>query len=340
VANFYSDTQTLPTRAMREAVLAADVGDEQANADPTTNALCARVAELLGQEAAVFMPSGTMCNEIAIAVHCRPGDEIICARQSHIIGFEGGGPAALAGAMTSPIDTADGTFTDEQVRAAIRPESRYFPRTRLVSVEQTVNIAGGVVWPVDRLRAVAEVAKNAGLASHMDGARLLNAVVASGVPASEFAGPFDSVWIDFTKGLGAPIGAVLAGSDAFIAEAWRFKQRWGGAMRQSGIAAAMCLYALDHHVARLDEDHALARSVAERLEALPGLTSVTRPETNIVFFDIAEGGPSADELGADLAEEGIKVCPFGGQRVRIVTHLDVGHDDGERLVAALARRFC
>lgn len=335
MANFYSDTQTRPTMAMRETVLAAEVGDEQSGNDPTTNRLCERVAALLGKEAAVFLPSGTMCNEIAIAIHCRPGDEIICARQSHIIGFEGGGPAALAGAMVNPIDTPDGTFTDTEVRASIRPDSRYFPRSRLLSVEQTVNLSGGVVWPRDRLEAVAEAARTRGLATHMDGARLMNAVVASGVPADAFARPFDTAWIDFTKGLGAPIGAVLAGSKAFIADAWRLKQRWGGAMRQSGIAAAMCLHALDHHIDRLADDHALAEQIAGRLQGVAGIAKVWPAATNILLFEIAESGPTAEALGQAVAKHEVRICPMGERLVRLVTHLDVGRDDADRLIEAL-----
>ena len=334
--NFYSDTQTVPSRTMREAILDVAVGDEQSDADPTTNQLCERVAKLLGKERAVFLPSGTMCNEIAIHLHCQPGDEVICARHSHIVGFEGGGPAALSGVMMHPLDGTDGTFSAEQVRNAIRPESRYFPRSKLVSVEQTLNMAGGRVWPLDSLRAIADIAKNAGLATHMDGARLLNAAVASGVPAAEHAAGYDSVWIDFTKGLGCPIGAVLAGTDTFVAEAWRIKQRWGGAMRQSGIAAAMCLYALDHNVERLADDHTLAAELANRISDIPGVQNVITPDTNIVIFDLAPNAPPAEDLGARTLAAGVRICPIGERRVRIVTHHDVNAASGDALVAALA----
>lgn len=337
--NFYSDTQTRPTRAMRQAVLEAETGDEQMGEDPTTNALCARVAELLGKAAAVFLPSGTMCNEIAIAVHCRPGDEVICARNAHVIVAEGGGPAALSGVMMHPLDDARGILHPSSVRNALRAGGRYAPRSRLVCVEQTVNLEGGVVWPLEALRAVAAVASEAGLASHIDGARLMNAVVASGVPAAEMAQGYDSVWIDFTKGLGAPIGAVLAGSEAFIAEAWRFKQRWGGALRQSGIAAAMCLYALDHHVERLAGDHALAASLAGRIAALPGVARVLPAETNIVIFDLADTAPDAATLCQLLRDDGVRVSQFGPRRVRVVTHLDVDAAAGDALIAALERRL-
>ena len=203
--DFYSDTKTKPTDAMRRAVLDAVVGDEQKGEDPTTEELCRRVAELLGKEAAVFLPSGTMCNEIALQVHLRPGEELICERSSHIVNFEGGAPAAYAGAMVQALDGEHGTLHPEQVAAAIRAPSRYAPVSRLLCVEQTANMAGGAVWPLDRLRATTDVARDAGLLTHMDGARLMNAVVQSGVAAHEWGSCVDSVWIDFTKGLGAPI---------------------------------------------------------------------------------------------------------------------------------------
>ena len=239
--DFYSDTKTKPTRGMLESVLAAEFGDEQKNEDPTTMELCRRVAEILGKEAAVFLPSGTMCNEIAIQVHTKPGDEVICERSCHLINFETGGPAAISGVMTFPIDGAFGIYEPDQLREAIRPPSRYAPESRLVAVEQTANMGGGTVWPLEKLNAVAEVAKEAGLATHMDGARLLNAAVKSGIDAKQFTAGYDSCWLDFSKGLGAPVGAVLAGSEGFIQQAWRVKQRIGGALRQSGVLAAMVL---------------------------------------------------------------------------------------------------
>ena len=237
--NLYSDTQTQPTEGMRAAIAAAEVGDEQRKLDPTVNALQERVAELLGQEAALFLPTGTMCNEIAFRLHIRAaGDEILCDRLAHPIIAEAGGPAALAGAMLNPIDGDGGVFTGTQLEAALRPDSRYMPRSRLVSVEQTTNISGGRVWPLETMLGVLEKAREHGLRTHLDGARLLNAVVASGVPAGDWAGGFDTAWIDFSKGLGAPVGAVLAGSEELIEEAWRWKQMTGGAMRQAGIVAA------------------------------------------------------------------------------------------------------
>jgi len=334
--DFYSDTKTKPTPQMRQAVLDCLVGDEQKDEDPTTNALCARVADLLGKEAAVFLPTGTMCNEIAIKVQTRPGDEVICDQSCHVINFETGGPAALSGVMIRALDGKHGLFTAEQVEQAIRPSSRYAPRSALLCAEQTANMGGGAIWPVDQLTSAAQVAKTAGLATHLDGARLLNAVVKTGVPAAAYAHAFDSVWIDFTKGLGAPAGAVLAGSEAFIAQAWRIKQQIGGAMRQSGILAAMCLHALDHHVDRLAEDHDLARHLGNRVADMDLVAAVLPVETNIVIFDLAEAAPTADEVVARLADHNISVGAFGERRLRIVTHLDVGPAAGEDLIACLA----
>ncbi len=337
--DLYSDTQTRPTAAMRAAIAAAEVGDEQKFQDPTINRLRERVCALLGKEDAVFLPSGTMANEIAIAVHCRPGDEVLAEKSSHIIHFEGGGPAALAGVMIRAIDGgagAPGTFEATDVAAAARPDNRYFPRTRLVCVEQTANLAGGRVWPVDRLQAVAAAARERGLATHMDGARLMNAVVASGVSADRHAAGFDSVWIDFSKGLGCPFGAMLAGSRDFIAEAWRLKQRWGGAMRQAGIVGAAALHALDHHVERLAEDHDNARLLAAELALLPGV--VVDPatiDTNIVFFGLCDTALDAPALVAALEARGVVMGAFDATTIRAVTHLDVSRDDVLRAAAAV-----
>ncbi|SIO29272.1 L-threonine aldolase [Rhodovulum sp. ES.010] len=334
--DFYSDTQTRPTRAMREAALDAPLGDERHDADPPTLELCARVAEMLGMEAALFLPSGTMCNEIAIAVHTRPGDEVICTRDSHIIFAESGGPAALSGVMMHPIDAERGMLTPDQVTGAVRPHSAHAPRSRLLVAEQTANLGGGAVWPVERLNMVAEAAKAAGLATHLDGARLLNAQVATGVPAADHAKGFDSAWIAFTKGLGCPVGAVLAGSREFVAEAWLLKRRWGGAMRQTGVLTAMCLYALDHHVERLAEDHALAQDIGGRLADLPGIARVLPVETNIVIADLADTAPNARELARRLRERKVTVTVVGPRRLRMVTHLDVGPADADALIAAMA----
>ena len=260
LVDLYSDTQTRPTAAMRAAMASAEVGDEQRREDPTVLELERRVAELLGHEAAVFLPSGTMCNEIAIRLHIRPGgDELLIGRETHPLVAEAGGPAALSGAVITVLDGDAGRFDAATLEAAIEAHpaaDRYSPNPRLVCVEQPTNLWGGRVWPLAQIEAVLDVARAHGLKTHLDGARLLNATTASGDAPADVARGFDSAWLDFTKGLGAPVGAVLAGSQELIDGAWRWKQMLGGAMRQAGIVAAGGLYALDHHVERLADDHA------------------------------------------------------------------------------------
>ena len=334
--DLFSDTQTKPSAEMRRFMCDAEVGDEQKGEDPTVNLLQEMVAELLGKETALYLPSGTMCNAIAFKVHTRPGDEVLLDRTAHPIHSEAGGPGILAGAILTGLDGERGIFTAAQVEAAIHLLDRYAPRTRLVSVENTTNLGGGAVWPLQAIAAVCETAHRHGLATHMDGARLLNAVVASGTAAAAYAAPFDSVWIDFTKGLGAPVGAALAGSRAFIEEAWRYKQAFGGAMRQAGIIAAGGIYALRHNVERLAEDHANARLLAEGLADLPGIVlDPARVETNIVIFDVAETGLDAYTWNATMLERGVRMGSVGPTLVRAVTHLDVDRDGiGRAIVAA------
>lgn len=334
--DLFSDTVTRPTAGMRRAMAEAEVGDEQLGEDPTVNRLQEVVAELLGKEAALFLPSGTMCNQVAFAVHCRPGDEVLLHEQAHPLLYEAGGPSAMVGALLRPLPGPRGRFTADQVRAAVRPAVHYMPRTRAVSLEQTANIAGGVCWPLSEVEAVCAAARSLGLVCHLDGARLLNAVVSTGTPARAFAAPFDSVWIDLTKGLGAPLGAVLAGSRGFVEEAWRYKQRFGGAMRQAGIVAAAGLYALEHHVERLADDHERARRLARGLSELPGIAvDAERVETNIVIFDVGAAGLSGDAFAERaLARQGVRFSVIGPTTVRAVTHLDVPPDGIERALAA------
>lgn len=337
--DFSSDTKTRPTLAMRQAMATAEVGDEQAFEDPTVNALCERVAAMLGKEAALFAPSGCMCNQIAIAALCRPGDEVICDRSAHIAWFESGGPAANAGVMLNTLSGDRGRFTVADVEAALRPAWRHCPQATLLAVEQTCNLGGGAIWPLAQLRAVCDFAHAHGMQTHMDGARLINAVVASGVTAAEYAAPFDSVWIDFSKGLGAPVGAVLAGSKEFIARAWVVKQRLGGGMRQAGILAAAAMYALDHHVARLADDHANARRLADGLSQLRGITlDPGLIQTNLIFFEVEQSvlGFDAAEFTRRLATHGFRMGPFDSRRVRAVTHLDTSAAAVEQVLAAAA----
>jgi threonine aldolase len=319
--NLYSDTQTRPTPAMKDAMMRAEVGDEQNGDDPSVHALCDRMAALMGKEAAVFMPTGTMCNVAATLVHCRPGDEIIAHETAHILTSEGGAHAALGGFQIHALKGARGLFSADALRAAIRGKSRHTPTQSLLEVEQTANIGGGAVWPKAQLDEITAIARQHGLATHMDGARLMNACVAAGIPAAEMTAGFDSVWLDFTKGLGAPLGAVLCGSAAFIDQAWRWKQRLGGAMRQGGICAAACLYSLDHHVDRLAEDHANAKALARGLAQMPGMV-VEEPDTNLVFFDPSGTGIASAELVRRLRLDGVALSMLGG-RIRACTHLDV-----------------
>jgi threonine aldolase len=334
--NLFSDTQTRPSAAMKDAMMRAEVGDEQSGDDPTVNALCERMAALTGKPAAMFLPTGTMCNQISILVHCRPGDEILAHESAHIIANEGGGPGALAGAVILGLRGGRGMFDSTTMKAALREKRRNAPPQTLVAVEQTANAGGGAVWPLELLTDVLSTAHEMGLKTHMDGARLMNAVVAAKVTAQEMAEHCDSVWLDFTKGLGAPLGAVLCGSEAFIDEAWRWKQRLGGSMRQAGICAAACLYALDHNVDRLAEDHANALVLARGLAQVPGLV-VEEPETNLVFFDSRATGLTADALAERLRQEGIWVSTVGTYRLRACTHLDVDAAGVAQAVRAVAQ---
>jgi len=332
--DLFSDTVTKPTRDMRRFMCEAEVGDEQKHEDPSVNQLQDMVAELLGKEAALFLPSGTMCNEIALRVHCRPGEEMIAHRSAHPIHFETGGPAALAGVNVQGLDGPRGMYDAVTLEAAIRPENRHMPRSRLVWVEQTSNLGGGSIWPLPQIRAITDTARRHRLTTHMDGARLMNAVVASGISAREWAAPFDTAWIDFTKGLGAPVGAAIAGSRDFISEAWRCKQQMGGAMRQAGIIAAGGIFALRHHVARLAEDHANARRLAEGLAALPGIKlDPASVETNLVFFDLT-GSLDAPAAVERLLAHGVRMGALGPRTIRAVTHLDVSAAGIDRALAA------
>jgi threonine aldolase len=320
-----SDTSTRPTAAMRQAIANAEVGDEQRGEDPTVLALEERVAELTGKEAALFMPSGTMCNIVSLFVHCRPGDDIILHRHSHVRYSENAAPAVHSRALLTVItDGSDGTFTGAQVTEALQPAGDQKPRSRLVVVENTNNRGGGSVWPLESLDDVVATAQAAGLLVHLDGARLMNASVASGASPARLCAGFHSAWIDLTKGLGCPIGAVLAGSAEFIGEARWAKHLFGGAMRQAGIVAAAGLHALTHHVERLAEDHALARRLAEGLGQISGIElAQDRVDTNIVHFDVGVPGRTPEEILDACALLGVRFSHAHGTVLRAVTHLDV-----------------
>ena len=326
-----SDTKTRPTAAMRAAMTAAEVGDEQVGEDPTCRLLEERVAALLGTEAGMFVPTGTMCNLLALLTLARPGDAVIVERTAHIARSETGGAAAVAGVMLREVDGRRGHFGPDAVRTRLSSGTRKAPRTVAVCLEQTHNFAGGALWPHDVYVAVAEAARAEGLAVHVDGARLLNAVVATGEPAEAWGGCVDTVWLDFSKGLGAPMGAVLCGPTEVLDAAQRHRHMLGGAMRQAGIVAAGCLHALDHHVERLAEDHARAQRLALAL-AHQGWIVEEPVETNMVFFEPEEG---PEQLLAALAEHGVLMSAMG-TRVRAVTHLDIDDDALGRAIAALA----
>jgi threonine aldolase len=328
--DLYSDTLTKPTEAMRRAMAEAPVGDEQRREDPTTNRLQEKVAEMLGKESAVFLPSGSMCNAIAIKTHTQPSDAILSDRFAHVYRSEFGSHAVLGGVTTEPLDGERGQFTPVQVKDALSRFGGYGAIPRLLCVEQTHNYGGGTIWPLQQLREVCNLAHERGLATHMDGARLFNASVASGIPPRDFAATCNSVWVDLSKGLGCPIGAVLAGTKDFIAKAWRWKHLFGGAMRQSGILAAGGLYALEHHIDRLREDHDNAKLLAIGLSHIDGIQLDTpEPETNIVFFHIASGGITNADFVKHALELGVR---FSGLAtgIRAVTHLDITRPDIEK----------
>lgn len=332
-----SDTVTRPTAAMREAMARAEVGDDVYGEDPTVNRLQERVAALLGKEAALFVPSGTMANQIALGVLTRPGDEIVCDAGAHCISFESGALAALWGVQARAVAAERGLLDAASVEAMIRPPRDMYPRTRVVEIENTHNRGGGAVYPIERVRAVAEVARRHGLHLYMDGARLWNASAASGIAPDAYAREATMVSVCLSKGLGAPAGSLVCGPKELVVEARRLRKRLGGAMRQSGILAAAGLHALDHHLARLPEDHENARRLAEGLRALPGGSVLFPVETNLVFAAFA--GRSGAELSQRLAKEGVLANPEGSRpdTLRFVTHLDVTRADVDEALRRAAR---
>ena len=321
-----SDTITVPTPAMRQAMASAEVGDDVFGDDPTVLKLEARVAELLGKEAALFTVSGTMANQLALRSHTESGDEILVDANAHIYYYETGGPAALAGVMCRCLPGVRGIFTAADVEAALRPADQHFPPTKLVCIENTHNRGGGSIWPLETIREVAEVSRRHGLRMHLDGARLWNASIATGIAERDYAEHFDSVSVCFSKGLGAPIGSALCGSREFIQRARRFRKMFGGGMRQAGIIAAGALHALEHHRARLAEDHANARTLAEGLSRLPGIElDPATVQTNLVFMRVRKLPAAA--LAAALEKAGVRVLALGPETIRAVTNMTVTADD-------------
>ncbi|MFT4068205.1 threonine aldolase family protein [Paraburkholderia sp.] len=330
-----SDTATRPSAEMLSFMVNAPVGDDQRQEDPTVNALQDRVADLLGHEKSLFLPSATMANEIALKVQTQPGDEVIVEHQSHYVTSEAGSPGFLSSVMLHTVVGQRGIFTAEQFIAGVRRKAIHAPRTRAVCVEQTTNRGGGAVWSVEQLQGVVNAARSRDIYTHMDGSRLLNAVVASGIDAATHAREFDSVTLCLSKGLGCPVGALLAGSSEFIQEAQRYKHIFGGAMRQAGFVAAAGLYALEHNVLRLAQDHDNARRLAQLLDEIPGVSvDLEAVETNIVFFDVRRTGMGGSELINRLARRGVRMGAWPGEtQVRAVTHMDVS---GEEIAEAAA----
>ncbi len=333
-----SDTKTRPTPAMRRAIYTAEVGDDHFGEDPTVNTLVAFGAELLGKEAALFLPSATMANQIAIKIHTRLGDEVICHEHAHILLYESGGPAFLSGCLLRPLSGARGVFSGAQVRAAVRPDGPYFPPTRLVCIENTHNAAGGTVWREAELDDVADAAAAHGLPLHVDGSRLLNAAVASGIAPARLVRRCDTVTLCLSKGLGAPAGALLLGTRDAIAAARRWKHAFGGAMRQAGILAAGGLHALTHHIERLADDHDNARRLAAGLADIPGVRPDPFAQTNLVFVDIAGLKIDPATAVARLEREGV-LCSGTGTRLRFVTHLDISAGDVDAAIEAARRAW-
>lgn len=335
-SDFRSDTVTKPTAEMREAIAAAEVGDDVLDGDPTVGALQEYAADWLGKEASLYVPSGTMANQIALGSWTRPGDEILCEDGAHVVNFEGGATGFLHGLQTRTVRGVQGALQAEEVRAAIQPDSIHCPNTALVCVEQTHMSSGGRVVPIEALRAVHRVAYGAGIPLHMDGARLANAVSASCTSAREWGACADSVSLCLSKGLGAPVGSIIAGDRDFIERARVVRKRLGGWWRQAGLVAAGGLHALQNHVERLAEDHALAKDLAERLSAMDALTcDPAGVETNLVLVTVDHPDHNAASLAAKLGEEGVRVLPLGENLLRFVTHMDVGPEDVDRLQAAL-----
>ncbi len=335
-----SDTVTRPTPAMRRAMAAAEVGDDVFGEDPTVNRLQDLVAELLGTEAALFVASGTMGNQVCIRCHTQPGDELLCEAGAHFLHYEAGAMAALSGVQARTIVGTRGVITVKQIEEALRGETYYFPRSRLLTIENTHNLAGGTIFPLDEIARIRQLARERGLAMHLDGARLWNASAASGVALRDYAQHFDSVSVCFSKGLGAPIGSAVAGTKSFIAQARRVRKMFGGGMRQVGMIAAAAIYGLEHHRERLPEDHANARWLAEALHGRGGIMiELDSVQTNIVIMNIAQTKLSVPAAIEALKKEGVLLGPFGATTLRAVTHLDVNRAEVERAAAVFAKIF-
>jgi threonine aldolase len=328
IVDLRSDTLTKPTPGMREAIANAEVGDDVFAEDPTVNKLQDLVADLLGKEAALFVPSGTMGNQIAINCHTRPGDEVICDANSHIYNYEGGAPAFLSGVQLHPIVGLHGQITVPQIEMEIRPTDHHFAQTRLIVLENTHNRAGGTIYPLATIQKIADLAKNKNLKMHLDGARLWNAHVATGIPLIDYAQYFDTISVCLSKGLGAPVGSVLAGSKKDMDEAHRFRKVYGGGMRQVGILAAAGIYALENNLERMADDHDRAKKLANCLNNFEGVNvDLDVTETNIAIAEFDTKIYSVEKVYSTLQKHGVLAIPFSHTKIRFVTHLDLQESD-------------
>lgn len=340
IVDLRSDTVTRPTPGMLRAMFQAKVGDDVFGDDPTVNKLQAEVARMLGKEAGLFLPSGTMANQVAVKCLTQPGDEVILDRESHIFRYEAAASAVISAVQFYTIDGPRGVMTADQIEKAVRPNDVHQPRTSLVCLENTQNRAGGVVYPLGEIERIAKLCRKHKIKLYLDGARLWNASVASGIGMKEYARHFDALMVCFSKGLGCPAGSVLAGESEFIEKAKKVRKMLGGGMRQSGYLAAACLYALGHNIERMAEDHRRARRLAEVLSEVPGIeVDLDSAQTNIVVFDIADSGIDPMTAVQELSRQGVLLVPFGRTRLRAVTHLDVDEAGIDRAGNLIRRYF-
>jgi threonine aldolase len=335
-----SDTLTKPTKAMREYMLQAEVGDDVFAEDPTINALQEKIMELTGKEAALYVPSGTMANQIAVNTHTTPGNEVICEERCHIYNYEAGAPAMLSGVQLHPIPGQYGIIDLEDIENAVRPTDHHFAQTALICLENTHNRWGGTVYPIDEIKKVSKFAAAHSIKLHLDGARLWNASIASGISLKEYASYFDSVSLCFSKGLGAPVGSILVGDRNFINRAHYYRKVYGGGMRQAGILAAGAIYAIDNQWERMKDDHTRAKKLAEAFNAHAGfVVNLKTVQTNIVIIDVSLTGMTAHEVAIDLEMNGIKMIPFSKTRIRAVTYLSITDDDIDYTIETINKIF-
>lgn len=340
IIDLRSDTITKPTSSMREFMMQAAVGDDVFGEDPTINDLQSMIAEMLGKESALFVSSGTQANQISINAHTQPGDEVICDYNSHIFNYESGAAGMLSGVQLNPVIGINGHPDAEQINSAIRPTDDHYPQTKLICLENTHNRAGGTIYPIDLIQKIYSLARKNNLKIHLDGARLWNAAIETGIPLKQYASYFDSVSLCFSKGLGAPVGSIIAGTEDFIKKTHYYRKAFGGGMRQAGILAAACIYAVENHFERLSDDHKNARFLAEGLSGLgPFIVNLSAVQSNIVIADLKADGDNAYEIVERIKKEGILSIPFSSHKIRFVTHLNINREDIKSCLNKLTKIF-